>query len=66
MAQMNLSTKQKETQTWRTNLWLQAGGRGSGMDWEFVVSRCKLLYLKWINNEVLLLHSSRNYIFNDL
>ena len=22
---------------------------GSGMDWEFRVSRCKLLYLEWIN-----------------
>ena len=30
-----------------------AGG-GGGMDWEFGVSRCKLLYLGWISNEVLL------------
>ena len=28
------------------------GGGGSGMDWEFGVSRCKLLHLEWINNEV--------------
>ena len=36
---------------------------GSGMDWEFEVSRCKLLklYLKWISNEVLL-HITGNYI----
>ena len=26
----------------------------SGMDWEFGVSRCKLLHLKWISSEVLL------------
>ena len=32
----------------------QAGGRVNGMDWEFGVSRCKLLHLKWIRNEVLL------------
>ena len=25
-----------------------------GMDWEFGVSRCKLLHLEWITNEVLL------------
>ena len=25
---------------------------GSGMDWEFRVSRCKLLHLEWISNEV--------------
>ena len=27
---------------------------GSGMDWEFEVSRCKLLHLEWIDNKVLL------------
>ena len=31
------------------------------MDWEFEVYRYKLLYLEWVNNEVLL-HSTRNYI----
>ena len=25
-----------------------------GMDWEFGISRCKLLYIEWINNKVLL------------
>ena len=34
---------------------------GSGMDWEFEVSRCKLLHLEWISNEVLLYHTG-NYI----
>ena len=36
-------------------------GGGSEMDWEFGVSRCKLLHLGWISNEVLL-HSIGNYI----
>ena len=36
-------------------------GRGSGMDLEFRVSRCKLLYLEVRSNEVLL-HSTGNYI----
>ena len=27
---------------------------GSGMDWEFGVSRCKLFHLDWIDNKVLL------------
>ena len=31
------------------------------MDWELVVSRCKLLYMEWINNRVLL-YSTENYI----
>ena len=31
------------------------------MDWEFGVSRCKLLHLEWINSKVLL-HSTGNYI----
>ena len=36
-------------------------GGGGGMDWEFGVSRCKLLYREWINNKVLL-YSTQNYI----
>ena len=34
-------------------------GGGSGMDWEFGVSRFKLLHLEWINNMVLL-YSTEN------
>ena len=40
------------------------GGREQavgGMDWEFGISRCKQLYLEWINNKVLL-YSTGNYI----
>ena len=37
----------------------EMGGRGK--DWEFGVGRCKLLYMGWINNKVLL-HSMGNYI----
>ena len=36
-------------------------GGGGGKDWEFGVSRCKLLYRGWINNKVLL-YSTGNYI----
>jgi len=36
-------------------------GGGSGMDWEFGVSRCKLFHLEWISNEVLL-YSTGKYI----
>ena len=36
-------------------------GGGGGMDWEFGISRCKLLYIGWINNKVLL-YSTGNYI----
>ena len=27
---------------------------GEGIDWEFGISRCKLVYIKWRNNKVLL------------
>ena len=37
------------------------GGRGSGMDWEFGVNRCKRLPSEWISNEILLC-STGNYI----
>ena len=31
------------------------------MEWEVEVSRCKLLYIEWINNKVLP-HSTEDYI----
>ena len=38
------------------------GERGGGRkDWEFRINRCKLLYIGWINNKVLL-HSTGNDI----
>ena len=37
------------------------GEEGSGMDWEFGVSRCKPLHLEWMSNRVLL-DSTGNYI----
>ena len=36
-------------------------GKESGIDWKFGVSRCKLLHLEWISNEVLG-YSTENYI----
>ena len=33
----------------------------NGMNWEFGISRCKLLHLKWMSNEVLF-YSIENYI----
>ena len=51
--------KQKQTQ--RTDLWLPRGRRGEGgKDWEFGISRCKLLYIGWINK--ILLYSTGNSI----
>ena len=42
-------------QTYRTDLWLLGGrGGGGGRDWEFGISRCKLLHTEWIDNKVLL------------
>ena len=35
-------------------------GGGGELDGEFGISRCKLLYIEWINK--VLLHSTRNYI----
>ena len=50
MAQMNLSTEQKETHRHREQTGgCQGGGGGNGMDG---VSRRKLFHLEWISNEV--------------
>ena len=62
MAQMNLSTELKQTHRHNEQTCgCQGGMGGSGMDWEFGVSRCKLLHLEWMSNEVLL-YSPGNYI----
>ena len=53
MTQMNLSIREKQTQTYRIDLRVKEEVRG-GIDWEFGLSRCKLLYIGWINNKVLL------------
>ena len=58
---MNLSTKQKQTHIENKLTVAKAEGGGGGMDWEFGISRCKLLYIEWINNKVLL-YSTGNYI----
>ena len=50
-----------DSQTWRTRLWLPRGRGEREMDWEFGVTICKLLYVGWINNKVLL-YSTGNYI----
>ena len=51
-----------DSQTQRTDSWLsRVSGGGRGMEWEFGVSRCKLVYVEWINNKVLLC-STGNYI----
>ena len=41
----------------------QGGGAKGGIDWEFGISRCKLLHTESINNKVLL-YSTGNYIQN--
>ena len=62
MTQMNLSMKQKQTHRHREQTCgCQGGGGGGRLDWEAGVNRCKLSYIKWINNKVLL-YSTGNYI----
>ena len=42
-------------------LWLPRGRRGGGgKEWEFGVSRGKILYIGWINNKVLLYSTGNN------
>ena len=58
---MNLSIKSRLTDIGNRTVVANGEVRGSEVDWEFRVSRCKLLHLKWINSEVLL-YSTGNYI----
>ena len=52
MAQMKRSTKQKQTHGHREQTCACQGEEGR--EWDVRVSRCKLLYLEWIKNKVLL------------
>ena len=59
---MNLSMKQKQNHGHREQTGsCQGGGGWGGMEREVGVSRCKLLYIEWINNKVLL-YSTETYI----
>ena len=59
---MNLSTEQKQTHRYGDHTCgCQEGFGGSEIDWEFEVSRYKLLHLEWVSSEVLL-YITRNYI----
>ena len=62
MAQMDLSTKHKQTHRHGEQVCdCPAGGGGSEEDGESGVGRCKLLHLEWISNDVLP-YSTGNYI----
>ena len=58
MTQMNLSTRQTYRHREQTVVAKVGGG---GWDWEFGISRCKLLYIERINNKDLW-YSTGNYI----
>ena len=53
---MNLSTKQKQSHRHGEQTGGGQGGEGMGEGWigSLGISRCKLLYIEWINNKVLL------------
>ena len=55
-----LSMKQKDSQTERADSVVSSRQEGwGGMHWEFGVSRCKPLYIEWLNNKVML-YSTEN------
>ena len=54
MTQMSLSITQKRLRDIENRLVVAKRRWGKrGMDWEFGVSRCKLVYIEWVNNKVL-------------
>ena len=64
----SFTTEQISKKTLKTRLFIEnrlvvaKGEEGTGgKDWVFGISGCKLLYIGWINNKVLL-HSTGNYI----
>ena len=52
---MNLSMKQKQNQKHRKQTVVaKREGNRTEVDWESRVSRCKLVYIEWINDKILL------------
>ena len=51
---MNLPKNTNRVMDMENRLVVAKGDGGSGMDQEFGVSRCKLLHLEWISDEILL------------
>ena len=67
-ARLSLSTEdlpRELGESWERDLGERAGResleRAGRESWEVGVSRCKLLYIEWINNKILL-YSTDNYI----
>ena len=60
--QTYLQNRNRLTDIENTPVVVMGVGRGSEMDWEFEVSRCKLLHLEWMSNETLL--CTGNYILS--
>ena len=58
---MNVSMKHKKTHRNGEKTCGYETGRWKGKEWEFGISRGKLVYIGWINNNVLLC-STENYI----
>ena len=57
---MNLFTKQKDSQTQKTNLRLPKEKWGEGINYEFGISKYKLLYIEQVNNKDIL-YNTGNY-----
>ena len=55
MIQMYFFTRQKETHRLRERAYGYQRGKGGGINWEFGINRCTLLYKKQINNMDLLI-----------
>ena len=60
MTQMSRSMRQTASGTQRTDVTAKGEGDRGGIHWEGEASRCKLLYIKQINN--ILPYSTWNYI----
>ena len=54
MTQTSLQNRNTHTDIANRLVVAKVGGGGVGKDWEFGIRRCKLLYIGWINNKLLL------------
>ena len=51
---LKIQLRKKQTYRYREKTYDARENEEGRMDWEFGISRCKVLYREWINNKILL------------
>jgi len=54
---------ESDSQTYTKDWGLPRGKDGNEMEWDFGMSRCKLVYIRWINSQIQLYNTGNYFQF---